>query len=582
MARWEPLHNTNEESLAFWLEQLRGDALNAPLFANKGLKSIDDASRYLHPVLEGMHDPFLMKDMEKAALRLQQAILDKQRILVYGDYDVDGTTSVAMMVDFLRGLQQEASYYIPDRFKEGYGLSQQGANYAIEQQFDLLIALDCGIKSVALAAQLQQAGVDLIICDHHNPGDIIPPAFAVLDPKQADCAYPYKGLSGCGVGFKLIQAVCMLMEMDDAHWLKMMDLLTVSIACDLVPLTGENRVMAAYGLEMIGGAHGGPRPGLKTLLQLNEQTNLINSRRWTITDLVFNVGPKINAAGRMQHARTAVELLLSNKNEDANTLVADLNLQNEERKSADATTTAEALAQLEQMPGQDDRSSQVVFQPHWPKGVVGIVASRLIERHYKPTVVLTKHEDKISGSARSVEGFDLYDALLECKDHMIQFGGHAHAAGMTLRPEQLEGFREAFESAVSKRIEPWQKEVRFLFDAEIKLSDIQKKRIERMEKLGPFGPDNMRPVFLCRAVRDVGTSQLMGADGSHLRLSIMQENHPVVFYGQAFKLGHWYNHIREGKPFDILFSIERSWFGISDPDSQGKIVLDIKDIKAHT
>lgn len=581
MARWEPLHNTNEESLAFWLEQLRGDALNAPLFANKGLKSIDDASRYLHPVLEGMHDPFLMKDMEKAALRLQQAILDKQRILVYGDYDVDGTTSVAMMVDFLRGLQQEASYYIPDRFKEGYGLSQQGANYAIEQQFDLLIALDCGIKSVALAAQLQQAGVDLIICDHHNPGDIIPPAFAVLDPKQADCAYPYKGLSGCGVGFKLIQAVCNIMNLEDAHWLRMMDLLTVSIACDLVPLTGENRLMAAYGLEMISGAHAGPRPGLKTLLQLNDKSDLNNGRRWTITDLVFNAGPKINAAGRMQHARTAVELLLSNKNKDANTLVVDLNAQNEERKSADSATTDEALAMIESSHDQASKNSQVVFAPHWPKGVVGIVASRLIEAHYKPTVVLTEHDGKISGSARSVEGFDLYEALLECQDHMIQFGGHAHAAGMTLKPEQLEGFRTAFEAAVSKRIQPWQKEVRFLYDAEIRLSDINKKRIERMEKLGPFGPENMRPVFLCRAVRDVGSSKLMGQDGKHLRLSIMQDEHPVVFFGQAFKLGHWFGYIQEGKPFDILFSIERSWFGISDANSEGKIVLDVKDIKVH-
>lgn len=571
MAKWCIKEKVDAQLLAFWSKQMKQDAMLPVLFARRSLKSIEEASHHLNPALHQLYDPFLMKDMEPAAYRLKQAIEQKQRILVYGDYDVDGTTSVAMMVSFLTGMGLDVEFYIPDRFTEGYGLSDKGVDHAIEQNFDLMITLDCGIKSIGLVQRLTDHGIDVIICDHHTPGELLPPALAVLDPKRLDCEYPFNGLSGCGVGFKLIQAVCTLLDLQDEHWIAFLDLVTVSIACDLVPLTDENRILALYGLRTIN--EGQCRPGLKTLMGMGRDDQ---KKDWTISDLVFNVGPKINAAGRMKHAKTAVSLLLSNQSIEAKNYAKMLDDYNSLRKTADIDTTTEALNMLKEIPDQQKRNSQVVYAPHWPKGVVGIVASRLIEHHYKPTVVLTKHDGKITGSARSVEGFDLYEALMDCTEHMVQFGGHAFAAGMTLREEQLKTFTDAFEKAVSKRIQTWQKEERLYYDAEIRFSDIEPYKLNRLEKLGPFGPDNLRPVFLSKELLYEGHIRTMGQNAEHLQMAVIQRGSPTLFQATAFKLGHWFEYINDGNAFEMIYTIERQEF-----NGRRRTVLNVKDIRKY-
>lgn len=576
MARWKAKQAPDLSLIHYWKNILPGDNIGPWLFSQRELKDTDTARQFLQPLLHNLHDPFLMDDMEKAAGRLVHAIQSKEQIMVYGDYDVDGTTSVALMVRFLQELGLQPEFYIPDRYTEGYGLSQKGIDYALEHQYKLMIALDCGIRSVELSDYARNHGLDLIICDHHNPGPELPKAYAVLDPKKPNCAYPYKELSGCGVGFKLIQGVCQILSLPDSHWEKLLDLLAVSIACDIVEIKGENRILAWHGLKNIN--EGKRSPGLSTLLPALEKEAPKDPKTGkilptcTISDLVFMAGPRINAAGRIHNARAAVNLLLSDNPAEADLFKKELEEYNSQRKKLDETITKEALQQIEK---QVHKKSQVAYAPHWNKGVVGIVASRLIEESYKPTIVLTLHDGMVTGSARSVEGFDLYDALCSCEYLLEKFGGHKHAAGMSLKPENLDAFILAFEEAVALRIEPEQTELTWTYDMEIQFSDIHPNSLKMLQKLAPFGPGNMQPLFLSREVRNAGGSQTMGQDQNHLKLSLLQGECPYIFFGVGFKLGQrWFEPIKSGKLFDILYSMDMIY-----SNGRKSIQLNIKDIR---
>lgn len=576
MTRWIAKSDPDPSLLEYWKQILPGDSIGPWLLSQRKLEDTNSARAFLQPNLAQLHDPFLMDDMEKAALRVVQAIQNREKVMVYGDYDVDGTTSVALMMRFLKEVGLEPEFYIPDRYTEGYGLSQQGIDYAISEAFTLVIALDCGIRSVELASYTQQNGVDLIICDHHNPGPEIPKAFAVLDPKKPQCSYPYKELSGCGVGFKLIQAVCVLLHLPDSTWLHLLDLLAVSIACDIVDINGENRVLAWHGLQNIN--EGIRSPGLSTLLPiLDKETPLdpVTGKpipTCTISDLVFMAGPRINAAGRIHNAKAAVHLLLSDNPLQAAAFGKELEAYNSERKKLDEEITREALEQIQH---QTHKKSQLAYAPHWKKGVVGIVASRLIEHSYKPTIVLALDAGMVTGSARSVEGFDLYDALCSCEDLLEKFGGHKHAAGMSLKPENLEAFTQAFEEAVAQRILPEQTELTWSYDMELRFDDIHPNSVKMLQKLAPYGPGNMQPLFLSRAVRDAENSQTIGQDQNHLKLSLLQGDCPNMFFGVGFKLGkQWIDHIKAGQVFDILYSIDRIY-----TKGRKSIQLNVRDIR---
>lgn len=576
MTRWIAKTPPEKEHLEYWKQLLQGDPIGPWLLAQRGLTDTESARRFLQPNLSQLHDPFLMHEMEKAAERVVQAIQKREKILVYGDYDVDGTTSVAMMMRFLNELNLSPEFYIPDRYAEGYGLSQKGIEYAIQGHFRLVIALDCGIRSVELAELAQSKGVDLIICDHHNPGPTIPKAYAVLDPKKPECQYPYKELSGCGVGFKLIQAVCQILDLPDRIWEDLLDLLTVSIACDIVEIKGENRVLAWHGLQNIN--EGRRSPGLSTLLPILDHETPLDpvtgkpQPTCSISDLVFMAGPRINAAGRIHNAKAAVHLLLSDSPLEADRFKKELETYNAQRKQLDEQITREALEQVKQ---QLHKKSQVAYAPDWNKGVVGIVASRLIEHSYKPTIVLTLHDGLITGSARSVEGFDLYNALCSCEHLLEKFGGHQHAAGMSLKPENLESFILAFEEAVAERILPEQTELSWIYDKEIRFEDIHPLSLKMLQKLAPFGPGNMQPVFLSKNVKDAGGSGIIGQDGTHLKLNLLQGDHRLMLFGIAFKQAPlWADYIKSGHPFDIIYTIEMVY-----PKGKKSIQLNVKDIR---
>ncbi|MFO8000721.1 MAG: single-stranded-DNA-specific exonuclease RecJ [Marinilabilia sp.] len=521
------------------------------LLAMRGVKNADEARAFFSPRLEDLHDPFLMKDMHEGVERLSEAIRKQENILIYGDYDVDGTTSVALVYSFLKQFHPNIDYYIPDRYEEGYGISYKGVDFAVSRNISLVIVLDCGIKAADKIEYARSKGVEFIICDHHTPGDVLPHATACLDPKRPDCPYPEKELSGCGVGFKFLQAFCERNDIAPGRLHKYLDLVAVSIASDIVPVTGENRILAEFGLIKL---NENPGTGLKSIIEVSG----MNGKQLTITDVVFKIGPRINAAGRVESGKDAVALLVSDDENKAFGMSRTINACNETRKDLDRNITHEALQLIAADQAQKDRKTTVIFQPEWHKGVIGIVASRLTETYYKPTVVLTSSKGLVTGSARSVDGFDLYKAIEACQDLLENFGGHTYAAGFTLRPENITAFADRFEKVVSGSIKPEQMVPQIEVDAEISLGDITNQFFEKLKRFQPYGPGNPKPVFITRSVYDFGTSKVVGKDKEHLKLELIESTSPKIIKGIAFGKGHLIRKIKESQPFDICYTIEEN------------------------
>lgn len=540
----------------------------AAILAQRGIGDADAARRFYRPSLDQLHDPFLMADMRQAVERIERALGDQERIMVYGDYDVDGTTAVALVYNCLSRYTGNLTFYIPDRYAEGYGISRQGIEHAHADGVTLIIALDCGIKSPEKVDLARQLGIDMIICDHHRPGDRLPDAVAVLDPKRADCSYPFKELSGCGIGFKLMQGLAQHNGIAFDELEPLLDLVAVSTACDIVPVDGENRVLVHFGLRRLNQA---PRPGLRAMLDM---ANV--KRRLGVTDLVFVLGPRINAAGRIEHGRQAVELLLAHDLEQAMAMAVRIDRNNVQRQDLDKETTRQAL---EMIAGDDLLStswSTVVFERHWHKGVIGIVASRLIETHYRPTVVLTESNGKASGSARSVRGFDVYEAIGACGDLLEQFGGHMYAAGLTLPLENVEAFRLRFEQVVRATLPESLRTPTEEVDVEVPLHLVDQRFLAAIEGMAPFGPANMRPVFLTRGLRDTGQARIVGGD--HLKMTLYHPDNPQHrIEAIAFRMGSHLDLVRAGEPFSVLYTVEANeWNG------RVTIQLNVKDIKPGT
>jgi len=545
--RWAVRDKPDNEDVKKLADELTIDTVLSTLLIHRGIKNYEDARYFFRPDLRHLHDPFLMTDMEKAIERIETAIATDEKILIYGDYDVDGTTAVSLVYSFFSKLYSNIAYYIPDRYLEGYGISTQGIDYAVEHGYGLIIALDCGIKSVDKIAYANTKGVDFIICDHHLPGNELPDAVAVLDPKRKDCEYPYKELSGCGIGFKLIQAYAEKNNIPEEEVNCYLDLVAISIACDIVHITGENRVLAYFGLQKINTA---PCIGVKTLMELaGKSVNL------TISDVVFTLGPRINAAGRIDDAKHAVELLIACHEDAAKEKGMLINVKNTERKGHDLSITDEALSMIENDAVMIGRKSTVVYNEQWHKGVIGIVASRLTEKYYRPTIVLTRSNGHVAGSARSVLGYDLYEALCECKDLLIQFGGHKYAAGLTMHPENVEAFVDRFEEVVSATITDEQLIQQITIDAELELKQIEPKFFRILNQFSPFGPENMSPVFISRNVYVSGYAGLVGEN--HLKMMVMQEG-SAAFECIAFNQGIQLTDVSDGRPFDICYSVEEN------------------------
>ncbi len=532
------------------------------LLAQRGITDFEAAKKFFRPSLEHLHSPWLMKDMRKAVDRVNEAIQKNQKILVFGDYDVDGTTSVATLYQFLKQLSPNIDYYIPHRYKEGYGVSKIGIDFAKENEFDLIISVDCGIKSTALITYAKELGMDFIICDHHLPDPILPPAIAILNAKQTDCNYPYKELCGCGVVFKLITALAEDHQLPAESYLQYLDLVATAIAADIVPITDENRTLAFFGVQKV---NENPSPGLKALMELAKQTGVMR-----ITNLVFAVAPRINAAGRMDDAKKAVQLFIEQDYEKALAFGSILQQDNLDRREADTTITEEALAQIENDPLHSSKKSSVVFQPHWHKGVVGIVASRLIEKYYKPTIVLTQSGEVITGSARSVNGFNLYEALHACREHLLGYGGHFAAAGMTMSVDALDGFKIAFEEAVASRITVDQLTPEIAINAALPLDDIGLQFYNIIAQMEPFGPENMRPIFIAKAVYDKGYTKLVKEQ--HISFNVTQGKTNVR--GIGYNMPEHMKMIKSGKPFDLVFQLQlNEWQGNQSVQMQ---VIDVK------
>jgi single-stranded-DNA-specific exonuclease len=546
--RWTVRENADHEVVKKLAAELNIDTVLSTLLVNRGIATFDEARYFFRPDILHLHDPFLMKDMEKALERIDDAIASGEKILVFGDYDVDGTTAVATVYGFFKARYENLEYYIPDRYKEGYGISTQGIDYAAENGFTLIIALDCGIKSVDKIEYANTLGVDFIICDHHLPGAELPAAIAVLDPKRNDCEYPYKELSGCGIGFKLIQAYAEKHDIPFDEVACFLDLVAISISCDIVHITGENRVLAHFGLQKI---NADPCIGVKTLIEIAGKTG----NNLSISDVVFLIGPRINAAGRIDDAKHAVELLIACDEKLAREKGMMINTHNVERKGHDLDITGEALNMIDNDAELIGRKSTVVFNEHWHKGVIGIVASRLTEKYYRPTIVLTRSNGHVAGSARSVLGYDLYEALCECKDLLIQFGGHKYAAGLTMEPENVEAFKARFEEVVSATIAPEQLIQQIQIDAELRLSQIEPKFFRILNQFAPFGPENMSPVFISKNVYVNGNAALVGA--AHIKMAVIQEG-SAAFDCIAFNHGEYLPQLKPGVPFDICYSIEEN------------------------
>jgi single-stranded-DNA-specific exonuclease len=543
-------------------EALKIHPILCELLVQRGITDFEAAKQFFRPSLDHLHDPWLMKDMRKAVDRINTAFTKEEKILVFGDYDVDGTTSVATLYQFLKQLSPHIDYYIPHRYKEGYGVSKIGIDFAKAHGFNLIISVDCGIKSTELIAYAKELGMDFIICDHHLPDPILPPAVAILNAKQVDCGYPYKELCGCGVVFKLITALAQEHQLPAESYLQYLDLVATAIAADIVPITDENRTLAFFGVQKV---NENPSPGLKALMELAKQTGPMR-----ITNLVFAVAPRINAAGRMDDAKKAVQLFIEKDYDKALALGSILQQDNLDRREADTTITEEALEQIEQDPMHHTKKSSVVFQSHWHKGVVGIVASRLIEKHYKPTIVLTQSGEVITGSARSVNGFNLYEALHACREHLLGYGGHFAAAGMTMAVDALESFKIAFETAVAERITEEQLTPEIAINAALPLDDISMQFYQIIAQMEPFGPENMRPLFIAKGVYDTGYTKLVKEQ--HISFNVTQGKTNVR--GIGYNMPEHMKIIKSGKPFDLVFQLQlNEWQGNQSVQMQ---VIDIK------
>lgn len=563
--RWTLKEIPNSFVIQTLQAQLNIHPLIAVLLGQRGITTFNEARAFFRPSLNDLHDPYLMKDMDKAVFRIEKALENNERILVFGDYDVDGTTAVSLMASYLRSIGAEIDTYIPDRYAEGYGISFQGIDYASDNEFTLIIALDCGIKSADKIEYASKKGIDFIICDHHLPGNEIPNAVAVLDAKQTDCNYPYKELCGCGVGFKVIQALNEKRGYSIKNLIPYLDLVATAIAADIVPITGENRTLAFYGLQVI---NSDPRPGLQALMQMYSLSE------FSITDVVFKIAPKINAAGRIKHGNFAVKLLTEFDLEQAEKVAQEIDLFNSSRRELDQTITSEALLQIEEL-NEENASSTIVFDENWHKGVIGIVASRLIETYYRPTLVFTKSGDYLAASARSVKGFDVYEALEACSEHLIQFGGHMYAAGLTCLPENYQHFKNAFEAYVSQNLPEELKEPELEIDAMIDFEDLNEKNLRILKQFEPHGPENMTPVFLTPNVFDTGTGQTIGKDNEHLRLFIKQNN-SQGFPAIAFKMGNQLEATRNLRLMNVAYSIsENQWKG------KTTLQIQIKDLQIN-
>ena len=556
-----------EEALQQQLQrELNISSAAARMLVVRNIQSAEEARQFIRPSLDKLHDPFLMKDMDKAVKRLHQALTKDEKILIYGDYDVDGTTAVAVIYRFLSPLTSSLDYYIPDRYNEGYGVSTQGIDYAAEQGCSLIITLDCGIKAVEKVAYAKSKGIDVIVCDHHTPGDELPDAVAVLNMKRDDCPYPYKDLSGCGVGFKLAQAYTQQYGLPFDNLVPLLQLLAMSIASDIVPITGENRILAHYGIKQINLS---PFAGVSAVITVAG----IEAKRLTISDLVYKLGPRINACGRMKSGRAAVELLLTDDATFAHQQAEEVNQHNEERRDCDTETTKEALAMLEEDATFAQRHSTVVYAPHWHKGVVGIVASRLTETYYRPTIVLTAGEDGIiSGSARSVGGFDIYAAIDSCLDLLTNFGGHKYAAGLSMHIDNLPAFCERFEKYVATHIREDQLQPTLLVEAELELADITPAFYNVIRYLEPFGPGNPRPLFATRNLINHRDTRVVGKTGEHLRLDVTDRAYAIT--GIAFGRAEMAQHIQNGNPVDICYELDENTF-----NNRTTIQMMVQDIK---
>ena len=567
-----------EEKQTFIANALGISPVMAKLLVQRGISTFDEAKAFFRPELSQLHDPFLMKDMDKAVERLNLALRRKENILIYGDYDVDGTTAVALVYKFLQNCVQSSQldFYIPDRYKEGYGVSKEGIDYAHEHNVKLVITLDCGIKAIERVKYAKSLGIDVIICDHHTTDDTLPDAVAVLDSKRADDEYPYKHLSGCGVGFKLMQAFAQSNNIEFMHLEQLLDFVAVSIASDIVPITGENRVLAHFGIKRLN-EH--PSKGLQAIIDTcgiqNKDHKNNHPTDININDIVFKIGPRINASGRMKTGREVVELLVSNDDETAHQISSNINSYNEERKDIDKTTTAEADKIITERGDIEKKKAIVVYNGEWHKGIVGIVASRLTEKYYKPTIVLTKANGLVTGSARSVHGFDLYKAIDSCRDILENFGGHTYAAGLSLKEEHLEEFTRRFEEYVSANIEDSQLTPQIEIDSVLKFAEITPKFIRILRQFEPFGPGNTRPVFCTRRVFDYnGSSRIVGKGNEHLKLELTDDSSENVMNGIAFRMASFDQYLKEFRPLDIAFTLEDNIFN-GNTNSQ----LMIRDIK---
>ncbi len=563
--RWA-LKPQSENSLVLSLaKQLNISSTLANLLVQRGITSFEEAKTFFRPKLTDLHDPFLMKDMEKAIDRIEKALASKERILVYGDYDVDGTTAVALVYSFFKTFYDELDYYLPDRHKEGYGISFAGIDYARENGFSLIIALDCGIKANDKVNYAKERGIDFVICDHHRPGEFLPDACAVLDPKREDDEYPFKELSGCGIGFKLIQAYAQRHQIPFEQLEVYLDLVAVSTAADIVPIVGENRVLVYHGLQWL---NKNPRPGIKAILELAQV-----KRELTVNDIVFIIGPRINAAGRIQDARQAVDLLISANAAQALFEGKNIDEKNSERRSLDLNITEQALRIIQEDSFFAKRKSTVLFHPEWNKGVIGIVASRLTEKYYRPTIILTESNGLATGSARSVKDFDIYNAIESCSDLLEQFGGHMYAAGLTLKLENLEKFSERFEEIVSATIDEKSLTQEIEIDSVLKLNEISSSFFSVLKQFAPFGPGNMSPVFRTENVRDTGLSRIVG--NNHLKLNLAEdETTRFGLDGIAFQMGQYYPFISRRIPFDICYTLEENTF-----NGKTNIQMNVKDIR---
>ncbi|MCC6371417.1 MAG: single-stranded-DNA-specific exonuclease RecJ [Bacteroidia bacterium] len=563
--KWKILVPNSQDGGSDLQQKLNVDRVVAQLLRLRDISTYEEAKTFFRPDLNQLHDPFLMKGMTLAIERINKAIANNERVLIFGDYDVDGTTAVSIVYSFFKDKIEHIEYYIPDRYKEGYGISFKSIDYAAEHHFSLIIALDCGIKANDKIDYANSKNIDFIICDHHLPGNELPKAFAILDQKQADCPYPYKELSGAGIGFKLIQAFSENNQLSLENCYPYLDLVATSIAADIVPITGENRVMAYFGLEKI---NQNPRPGIKSLLNINQLKGPVN-----ISTLVFVLGPRINAAGRLEHGSKSVELLTCPDESQADEFAKAINDTNTQRRDLDLGTTTEAFEMLEQNPKTPGKNSTVLFNQSWHKGVIGIVASRLIEKYYKPTIILTESDGKATGSARSVREYDIYSAIEKCSGLLEQFGGHKFAAGLTLKKENVEAFIDKFEEVVSASITKEQLIPKIEVDIELELHEITEKLLRILKQFAPHGPENMTPMFCCRNVFDTGWGQVFGSN--HLRLELYQKSNPNIrFQAIAFDKGDYIHFFQRKTPMDIVFKIqENEYKGVNS------LQLVIEDLK---